>query len=112
MRPLHPFGLVDRPLNLVVGPFKAGLLLRPHGEDDLHRLAQSLQTFGRLRIRVTISTVFVLVPARPNTQVEATMTERIDGARHLGEKRGIAIAITRHYLTYTHAFRIACQGSN
>src|SRR5260370_33325918 len=42
---LHPFGLIDRAPNLVIGSFKGGLLLGPHGQNDLHsflRLAQAL----------------------------------------------------------------------
>ena len=66
MRLLYPFGLVDGPFDLVIGPFKGGFLLRPHCQDDLECLAQALQAFSRLGIRVAIGTVFVLVPARAN----------------------------------------------
>src|SRR5712691_13546623 len=111
MRLLYPFGLVDGPLDLVIGAFKAGFLLRPYGQDDLDRLAQALQAFSRLRIGVAVGTVLVLVPARANDKIEATVAEGIDGAGHFGEKRGVAIAVTGHYLTNAHAFRVARQGS-
>ena len=39
------------------------------------------------------------------------MAEHIDSAGHLGEKRGIAITVTGHYLAKAHALCIASQGS-
>src|SRR5438309_1447639 len=112
MRFLYPFGLVDSTFDLVVGAFKGGFILCPHCQDDLNRLVQTLQAFACIWIGVAIGTIFFLIPARTNAKIEATMTEYINSAGHLREKRRIAITVTGHHLTKTHAFRVASQGGS
>src|SRR5229473_5145554 len=110
MRLLHPFGLVDSPIDLVVFPFKCGFVLRPHRQNDLDCFVQTLQAFACSRIGIAICAVFVLEPARTDTKIEAAMAEYIHGAGYFCQERGIAIAITCHHLTNANAFRIASEG--
>ena len=35
MGKLHPFGLIDCTMHLIIRPFKGSLLLRPYGNQDL-----------------------------------------------------------------------------
>src|SRR4029077_7568326 len=55
--------LVHRAANPVITAFEGRLVLRPHGLDDLQRLAEHAQALRRLRVVVAVREVFMLVPA-------------------------------------------------
>ena len=79
---LHPFGLIDRAPNLIIVSFKSGLLLGPHGQNDLHRFLQLAQTFRPIRKRVAIGSKIRFVPARSDAKGESSMREDIEGRSH------------------------------
>lgn len=66
MRLLHSFGLIDRAMNLVILSFESGLVLCPHGENNLDRLTQLPQAFGWFWTRITIGTKLLLEITCPN----------------------------------------------
>ena len=48
---LHALRLVDRPAHLVILALERGVVLRPHGVDDLQRLAQHPQALRAVGVR-------------------------------------------------------------
>src|SRR5258708_31073903 len=80
---LHPFGLIDRAPNLVIGSFKGGLLLGPHGQNDLHSFLQLAQTLWPIRKLVAIGSIIGFVPACSNAKRESPMREDIQGPSNL-----------------------------
>src|SRR5713101_7490862 len=95
---LDALGLVNGTTHLIILAFKGGLFLCPHGANHLDRFAQIAQALRRIRIVVAVSAVLVLIPTCSNTEIEPSVTEYINGARHLCQQRGMAIAIARDHL--------------
>src|SRR6266851_5895363 len=108
---LDALGLINGTTHLIILTFKGGLLLSPQRPDDLNRLAQLTQTFRGIRIRIAVSAVLVLIPARSNPEIEPSVTEYIDGARHFCQQRGMAITIARDHLADTYVAGITRQCS-
>src|SRR5207302_3222268 len=100
-------GLIDSTTYLIILAFKGGLFLRPHGANDLDRFAQRAQALRRIGIVVAVSAVLVLIPACSNAEIEPSVTEYINGARHFCQQRGMAIAITRDHLADAYGPGIA-----
>src|SRR5581483_11305025 len=98
VRLLHTFGLINGTAHLIILAFKGGLFLHPHSANDLDRFAQMTQALWRIRIVVAVSAVLVLIPACSNAKIEPPVTEYINGARHLCQQRGMAIAIACNHL--------------
>src|SRR5215472_735116 len=111
MRLLHALGLVDRAVYPVVFALEMGLWLLPHGMNDLERFTQHAQALRRTGKGIAIGPIFMLIPARANTKVQAAMAEDIEGTGHFGEQGRISIAIAGHNRAYAHAFCIARHGS-
>src|SRR5579875_3393749 len=107
---LYAFGLVDGPAHLIVLALEDRFLLRPHCQNHLQSFTQALHPARSIGIIVAIGAILVLVPASANTEIEPPMREHIDGARHLCQQCGVAIAITRHNLADAHALRITRHG--
>src|SRR5216683_3049358 len=108
---LDALGLVNSATHLIILAFKGGLFLRPHGANDLDRFAQIAQALRRIRIVVAVSAVLVLIPTCSNTEIEPSVTEYINGARHLCQQRGMAIAIARDHLADAYGSGITRQRS-
>src|SRR5213082_3523867 len=85
MRLLHPFGLIDGATYLVIRALEGGLFLRPHGKNDLEGFSQHAQALRAIRIGIAIRSILVLVPPRPNAEIQAAMREDIEGAGHFRE---------------------------
>src|SRR6266704_4836290 len=95
---LDALGLINGTTYLIIGALEVRLLIFPPRQHNLDRLAQLPQAQRRIRIRIAIRAIFVLIPARPDAKVQAAMREHVDGARHFGEQRRMAIAIARDHL--------------
>src|SRR5712692_2196310 len=108
---LDALGLINGTTHLVILALKGGLFLCPHGANHLDRLAQLTQTFRGIRIRIAVSAVLVLIPACSNAEIEPSVTEYIDGARHFCQQRGMAITIARDHLADTYVAGITRQCS-
>src|SRR5712692_2482337 len=111
VRLLDALGLINGTTHLIILAFKGGLLLSPQRPDHLNRLAQLTQTFRGIRIRIAVSAVLVLIPACSNAEIEPSVTEYIDGARHFCQQRGMAITIARDHLADTYIAGITRQCS-
>src|SRR5260221_14748347 len=73
VRLLHPLGLIDGATSLVIRALEGGLFLRPHGKNDLECFAQHAQALRGIRIGIAIRSILVLVPSRPNAEIQAAM---------------------------------------
>ena len=109
MRFLHSLWLIDCAAHLVILSLKGRLFLLPHSVNHLQRFAQLAQSLRCIWKSIAIRSIFLLIPARTDTKVQATMAQHIKGAGHLRHQGRIAIAIAGHNLPHTDAFRIACQ---
>src|SRR6266849_3804635 len=73
VRLLHAFRPVDRAMYLVVFALKYGLVIRPHFQDNLHRVAQLAQACRPIGKIVPESVKLVLVPASADAKIEPPM---------------------------------------
>src|SRR6266699_3276827 len=108
---LDALGLINGTTYLIIGALEVRLLLFPHRQHDLDRFAQMTKAQRRIRIRIAILSIFVLIPACPDANVQATMREHVNGARHFGEQRRMAIAIARDHLADADGSGITRQRS-
>src|SRR5713226_7180335 len=108
---LDTLGLINGTTHLIIVALEVRLLLGPHRQNDLNRLAQMTQTLRGLRILIAIGAIFVLIPARPDAKVQATMREHVYSARHFGQQRRMAIAIARDHLADAYVAGITRQRS-
>src|SRR5258708_12493741 len=85
---LHSFGLIDRAPNLVIVSFKGGLLLGPHGQNDLHSFLQLAQTLWPIRKLVAIGSIIGFVPACSHAKGESYIPSAIEGRSHFFQYPG------------------------
>src|SRR5216684_7971434 len=108
---LDALGLINCTTHPIIVALEVRLLLGPHRQNDLNRLAQMTQTLWRIRVLIAISAIFVLIPASPDAKVQATMREHVYGARHFCQQRRMAIAIARDHLADAYVPGITRQRS-
>src|SRR2546421_11452086 len=77
VRFLHPFWLINRAAHVVILPLKGRLFLLPHSVNDLERFAQLAQALRSIWKRIAIRSIFMLIPARADAKVQATMAQHI-----------------------------------
>src|SRR5579883_1430523 len=73
MRLLHPFRLINCATHVIIPALERRLLLAPHLQDNLHRLAKVAQAFRGIGILIAIGPVLMLIPARANAEVQSAM---------------------------------------
>ena len=86
-------GLADSVVDLVVAALERRALLRPEGAHDLDGLAHAMHPLGGLGEVEAVHGVLGLVPSRPDAHVQPPAAYVVDGDGHLGEERGVAVAV-------------------
>ena len=110
MRRLDRARSVDRPIQAVVATLERWLVFAPHVMDDLARFAKHGHALARLGEPQAVGVPLVGVPPGAKADDQPSMAECVDGRRHLGQDRRIAVAKTRHHLADLHAAGVTCQG--
>ncbi len=103
------FGLVDSTMYLGVLPCKDRILLGPHFQDDLCSFTSLGEACCCVGKGITVRPIFLFVPTRIDTQIDADVTERIDSAGHLGEQGRVPITGAGHHLIDSHMLCVARQ---
>lgn len=91
MRTLRPLGLVAGTLELIEPALKIGAVRGQKAGQHLAGFLEAVEAFLDAAQLDAVGAGFLLVPAGADPQLEAPVGDDVEGGRHVGQHRGVAV---------------------